>query len=71
MPVTPIPELARRSKAASRLLATASSAVKDEALRTAADLLEARRADILAANARDVAGPRTPGSRPGWSIGSA
>ncbi len=61
MPVTPIPELARRSKAASRLLATASSAVKDEALRTAADLLEARRADILAANARDVAGAEDAG----------
>jgi len=61
MPVTPIPELARRAKAASRVLATASSAVKDEALRAAADLLEARTADILAANALDVAGAEDAG----------
>ncbi|UDY35736.1 glutamate-5-semialdehyde dehydrogenase [Dermatobacter hominis] len=61
MAVTPIPELARRSKAASRLLATASTAVKDEALLTAADLLEARAGDVLAANALDVAGAEEAG----------
>ncbi len=61
MPVTPIPELARRAKAASRRLATASTAVKDEALLTAADLLEARSADVLAANALDVAGAEGAG----------
>ncbi len=61
MAVTPIPELARRAKAASRLLATASSAVKDEALLAAADLLEARAADVLAANALDVAGAEDAG----------
>ncbi len=55
MVVTPIPELARRSKAASRVLATASSAVKDEALLAAADLLESRADEILEANAVDVA----------------
>jgi glutamate-5-semialdehyde dehydrogenase len=65
MAVTPIPELARRSKAASRVLATASTAVKDEALLTAADLLEARAADVLAANAHDVAGAETAGIAPG------
>ena len=61
MPVTPIPELARRAKAASRRLATASTALKDEALLTAADLLEARSADVLAANSLDVAGAEGAG----------
>jgi glutamate-5-semialdehyde dehydrogenase len=65
MAVTPIPELARRSKAASRLLATASTAVKDEALLTAADLLEARAADVLEANSQDVAGAEAAGIAPG------
>ena len=61
MPVTPIPELARRAKAASRRLTTASTALKDEALLTAADLLEARSADVLAANSLDVAGAEGAG----------
>ena len=51
---TPIPELARRSKAAASQMATASSLAKDDALRAAADLLVARTADILAANSLDV-----------------
>jgi glutamate-5-semialdehyde dehydrogenase len=50
-----IPELGRRAKAASRALATASTAVKDDALRGAADLLVARSSDLLEANAQDVA----------------
>jgi glutamate-5-semialdehyde dehydrogenase len=49
-----VPELGRRVKAASRVLATASTAVKDEALHTAADLLVDRADDLLAANAVDV-----------------
>ena len=61
MAVTPVPELARRAKAASRRLATASSARKDDALHAAADLLEARTADVLAANALDVAGAERAG----------
>ncbi|HNH39676.1 MAG TPA: glutamate-5-semialdehyde dehydrogenase [Microthrixaceae bacterium] len=65
MPVTPIPELARRAKAASRRLATASTALKDEALLTAADLLEARSADVLAANSLDVAGAEGAGTPTG------
>ncbi len=65
MPVTPIPELANRAKAASRRLATASTALKDEALLTAADLLEARSADVLAANSLDVAGAEGAGSPTG------
>ena len=50
-----IPEQGRRAKAASRALATTSSAVKDAALRAAADRLVERTADLLAANADDVA----------------
>ena len=50
-----IAELGRRAKAASRVLATTSSAAKDDALRGAADLLVARSAELLAANTVDVA----------------
>ena len=56
MEPTPIPELAARAKAASRVLATAPTSQKDDALAAAADLLEARAADLLEANAADVAG---------------
>jgi glutamate-5-semialdehyde dehydrogenase len=55
MPTTPIAELGRRAKAASRVLATADTGTKDAALLAAADLLVERSADILAANAADVA----------------
>ncbi len=58
---TPIPDLARRAKEASRVLATASTEQKDEALLAAADLLEERTADLLAANAKDVAGAEAGG----------
>lgn len=61
MPVTPIPELARRAKAASRTLASASTERKDEALLAAAELLETRAGDILVANALDVAGAEDAG----------
>jgi glutamate-5-semialdehyde dehydrogenase len=49
-----IAELGRRAKAASRVLATASTAAKDAALVAAADLLTERGADVLEANAADV-----------------
>jgi len=52
---TPLAELGRRAKAAARTLATASTAAKDDALRTAADLLVDRADDVLAANGEDVA----------------
>ncbi|MGI8754456.1 MAG: glutamate-5-semialdehyde dehydrogenase [Acidimicrobiales bacterium] len=52
---TSIAELAARAKAASRVLATASAAQKDDALLLAADLLVDRTADVLAANENDVA----------------
>ena len=53
--VTPVAELAARAKAASRLMAAASTAAKDAALMAAADLLVARTGEICAANAIDIA----------------
>jgi glutamate-5-semialdehyde dehydrogenase len=61
---TPIAELGRRAKAASRVLATTSTAAKDDALRGAADLLVARSADLLEANAADVARAEADGVSP-------
>jgi len=52
---TTIAELGARAKAASRTLATASTAAKDDALRGAADLLLAGTSEVLDANAADVA----------------
>jgi glutamate-5-semialdehyde dehydrogenase len=46
--------LGARAKAASRVLAAASTAQKDAALRVAADLLEARTDELIAANAADL-----------------
>ncbi|MEA2827129.1 MAG: glutamate-5-semialdehyde dehydrogenase [Actinomycetota bacterium] len=54
MPHTPLPELGRRVKDASRVLATASTSTKDAALHAAADLLVTRTAEILDANTADV-----------------
>ena len=51
---TPLDDLGRRAKAASRVLAASSSASRDDALRVAADLVEARSVAILEANAVDV-----------------
>ena len=50
----PVLELGRRAKTASRVLALASTSVKNEALLVAADLLVAHTAEILAANELDV-----------------
>jgi len=49
----PIAELGRRAKAASRVLAVASTAAKDAALNAAADLLVQGTTGILEANADD------------------
>ncbi len=54
-PSTPLTELGQRAKAASRLVARASSAVRNEAIHRAADLLEERTDAVLSANATDVA----------------
>jgi glutamate-5-semialdehyde dehydrogenase len=58
---TPIPELGRRSKAASRLLATASTAQKNEALLIAAESLISSSDAILAANSVDVSRAESEG----------
>ncbi|MFN2608944.1 MAG: glutamate-5-semialdehyde dehydrogenase [Acidimicrobiales bacterium] len=55
MTLTPLEDLGRRAKAASRALATAPPAAKDAALAAAADLLVQRADEVLAANATDVA----------------
>ncbi|MEO7430083.1 MAG: glutamate-5-semialdehyde dehydrogenase [Acidimicrobiales bacterium] len=62
MPTDPIAELGARAKAASRVLATSSTEVKDAALLAAADLLLDRHGEILAANADDVAAAEATGT---------
>jgi len=57
--------LGRRSRSASRRLASASTAEKDAALLTAADLLVERTPEILAANATDTEHAATAGMEPG------
>ena len=52
---TSIPDLARRARSVSPILARASTDLKDAALLAAADRLEADVGDLLAANADDVA----------------
>jgi len=52
---TSIPDLARRARSVSPVLARASTDLKDAALLAAADRLEADVGDLLAANADDVA----------------
>ena len=48
-------ELGARARAASRVVGLASTAVKNDALRAAADLLAERAAEVLRANSEDVA----------------
>ena len=59
-----VAELGRRARAASRVLATASTEAKDAALAAAADLLVERSDDLLAANAEDVAREQEAGASP-------
>jgi glutamate-5-semialdehyde dehydrogenase len=54
-------DLGRRARAASRLLATATGGRKNAWLLRAADALEARTAEVLAANEQDLAGAREAG----------
>jgi glutamate-5-semialdehyde dehydrogenase len=58
---TDVQELGRRARDASRVLATASTAAKDDALLAAADLLVDRSADLLEANAADLAAAEAGG----------
>jgi len=63
--MTSVVELGERAKAASRLLATASTSTKNAALLTAADLLLERAAEIQAANEADLAAARADGMAAG------
>ena len=54
MPVASVTEMGRRAKAAARILATASTGAKDAALLAAADVLEERAPEVLAANRADL-----------------
>jgi glutamate-5-semialdehyde dehydrogenase len=60
--VSDLRDLGGRAKAAARVLASTSSAAKDDALRTAADVLVRRSAEVLAANAEDVARAEAAGT---------
>lgn len=62
MTADPIADLGGRAKAASRVLASASTEVKDAALLSAADLLLDRRDEVLEANAHDVAAAEAAGT---------
>ena len=61
---TPIAELGRRSKAASRALATASTAQKNDALHAAAERLVVSSDTLLSANAIDIARAEADGVSP-------
>jgi glutamate-5-semialdehyde dehydrogenase len=50
-----VTQLAKAARVASRTLARAPRSVKDQALRAAAAAIRARKAEILAANAKDMA----------------
>ena len=64
----PVHELGRRAKSAAAPLALASTATKDTALLTSAELLVERADDVLAANAADVADARAAAWRRAPSI---
>ena len=53
--------IGRQARAASRVLATATTGAKNDALLAVADLLEARMADLLAENGKDMAAGRDKG----------
>jgi glutamate-5-semialdehyde dehydrogenase len=61
---TPLKVLGERARAASLTVGTASTAVKDDALQAAADLLEARTDLLLAANAADIEAADLAGAVP-------
>ena len=60
--MTALTDLGTRAKAASRVLAGASTAAKDSALASAAGLLVEQAGDIVAANAVDVAAAQAAGT---------
>ena len=62
--MTNLEQQGRAAKEAARVLAVASSAQKDAALEAIAQALEARQAELLAANARDLSAAKENGMRP-------
>lgn len=60
-----VTDLGRRARDAARVLATASTGQKNDALRAAADRLEAHADAIRAANARDLEAAEADGMAPG------
>jgi glutamate-5-semialdehyde dehydrogenase len=61
----PLVDLGRRAKSAARVLATATTGQKNDALGSAAAQLRATADEILAANAVDVARAESAGEKPG------
>jgi glutamate-5-semialdehyde dehydrogenase len=59
-----VTEMAQRARVAARSLATATRAVKDEALLAMADALVSRTSEIVKANGLDVAAAREQGTSP-------
>lgn len=70
-----VTSLAQRARAASLVLAPAPTAKKDAALARLADLIDGSQADLLAANARDLASPEAaalaPAARERLSLNAA
>ncbi|MDE3086403.1 MAG: glutamate-5-semialdehyde dehydrogenase [Acidobacteriota bacterium] len=62
MTTAALEDLGRRAVGASRVLAGASTAAKDQALRLSAELLEQRAAEVLSANAEDLSRARAEGA---------
>ncbi len=65
MPVAAVTEMGRRAKAAAKHLATASTGAKDAALLAAADVLQERASEVLAANRADLDAARAGGMEAG------
>jgi glutamate-5-semialdehyde dehydrogenase len=59
-------DIGRRAKAAARVLALAGTAQKDDALTAMAAAIRAHKADILAANAQDLAEAKASGATPAF-----
>ncbi len=59
-------EIGRQAKSAARALALAATAQKDAALAAMAQAIRARKADILTANAEDLAEAKTSGATPAF-----
>ena len=65
MPVAAVTEMGRRARAGAKVLATASTGAKDAALLAAADVLDERTPEVLAANRADLDAARAAGTEAG------